>query len=386
MKQKLFGKTGRELSILGFGCMRLPLLDQNDAASIDYDLSTSMIRKAIDRGVNYVDTAYPYHSRDRALPGESELLVAWALKGGYREKVSVATKLPTWLTQTHRDMDRFLDEQLKRLDVGPIDFYLAHNLNHGCWSRMKELGLNDFLDAALKDGRIKQAGFSFHDRYELFEEIIGGYDWSFAQIQLNYLDVDYQAGLRGLKLAHGRGLGVVVMEPLRGGFLVNHMPSELTRRLAEIRPQWSLADWGLRWVWNQPEVGVVLSGMSAMSHVDGNLASADEAGPLTQEELTALDEARQYFKERLQVNCTSCGYCLPCPSGVNIPKNFSYYNDYFLVDSDVVRARAKYYYAAQCAADENAENCVQCQECEAKCPQNLPISDLMPKAAATLRA
>ncbi len=377
MRKKLFGKTGLSSSILGFGCMRLPLTNPDDPASIDVDLATAMLRRAIDRGVNYVDTAWPYHSKSHEVPGESEPFVAHALKDGYREKVFLATKLPTWLIQDKKDMNRILDAQLKRLETPHIDFYLAHNLNTNVWPRMRDIGLSAFLDEALADGRIKHAGFSFHDNYQVFEDVMASYDWSFAQIQYNYLDVNYQAGARGIKLAAGRGMGVVVMEPLRGGTLINHVPEDLREMLRAVRPEWSLADWALRWLWNQPEVDVVLSGMSAMAQVDENLDIADSADQLSEKELAALDAMRERYLSLLKIDCTGCGYCLPCPSGVNIPKNFGYYNDYFLVDSDRTRTAVRFAFSCQVGEDDNCGSCVHCRECESKCPQHLPISDAM---------
>lgn len=385
MLKKKFGSTGEELSYLGFGCMRLPQTDPKDAAKIDYDLGTAMVRKAIDRGVNYVDTAWPYHGDGgRKNPGESEPFVAYALRNGYREKVKLATKLPSWVIESRADMNRILDAQLKRLDTGHIDFYLVHNLNTADWPRLKHLKVREFMDEALKDGRIKYAGFSFHDRYDLFEDIITSYDWALAQIQYNYLDVNYQAGERGLKKAAERGVGVSVMEPLRGGFLTGHMPEEMADYLHSIRPEWSLADWGLRWLWRQPEVGIVLSGMSEMAHVDANLDIADTADqPFTEKDLEAIAKVREFFQKRIKANCTSCGYCLPCPSGVNIPKNFIFLNDYHLSDADLIKTRSKYYFNAQMSSGESYVNCIHCRECEEKCPQHLPISDLMDDMAAT---
>ena len=313
MLKRTFGRTGVELSILGFGCMRLPMTDPNDLVSINRDLAVAMIRKGIDGGINYVDTAWPYHGNSRVEPGESEPLVAEALADGYRRRVHLATKLPTWFMENQKQMNEILYRQLKRLGTDNIDFYLAHNLNNQVWPALKDKGLLKFMDEALKDGRIKHAGFSFHDDYDLFEGIVEAYDWSFCQIQYNYLDVEYQAGRRGLKLAAGKGLGVVVMEPLRGGFLINHLPDEMKRMLAEIRPEWSLADWALRWLWNQPEAGPVLSGMSTMEQVEENLKIAESVGSFGQQEIEALEKVRGYFRERLKANCTGCGYCLPCP-------------------------------------------------------------------------
>lgn len=263
MPRRILGNSGLEVSQLGFGCMRLPLAGENPA-EIDVPKATAMIRRAIDAGVNYIDTAYPYHSDDHARPGRSEPVVGRALADGYRERVLVATKLPLWIVETRADMDRILDDQLRRLDTPYLDVYLAHNVNDGVWPKARELGLLSFFTAALKDGRIRHAAFSFHDRYGLFEEVLACYDWSMAQIQYNYLDVDHQAGLRGLRLAAGRGVGVVVMEPLRGGFLVNNLSEPARRILNEARPAWSLAEWALRWVLDHPEAATALSGMSTM--------------------------------------------------------------------------------------------------------------------------
>ena len=384
MEKRRFGKTGKEVSLLGFGCMRLPQIGQ-DPSAIDEEAATGMLHAAIEGGVNYVDTAWPYHGTDRMQGGASEPFVGRALKGGYRERVLLATKLPTWAVTQRSDMDRILNAQLERLQTDHIDFYLAHNLNAGVWPNMLEAGMFGFLEAAKADGRIRHIGFSFHDCYPLFEEILTAYDWEFAQIQYNYLDTDYQAGRRGLALAAERGLGTVIMEPLRGGFLINYMPENLKASLRAVRPEWSLADWGLRWLWDQPCVHVVLSGMSTREQTDENLriAASSRAHMFTERETEALDKARAHFLARIRAHCTGCGYCLPCPAEVNIPKNFMYYNDYGLMDYDEPRARSKFFYSVQMGAKEKAANCTHCQSCEAKCPQNLPISDLMRDVAAT---
>ena len=386
MQKKKFGRTGLELSILGFGCMRLPVRDPRDNSGIDFEKAAAMLHRAIEAGINYVDTAWPYHGTDRVNPGASETFVAKALEGGFREKVSLATKLPTWLVETRADLDKYLDLQLKRLKTDRIDFYLAHNLNANVWPRMKELKIREFLAEAARDGRIGRAGFSFHDDYDLFEEIVTGYDWDFAQIQYNYLDEHYQAGRRGLELAAARGLGLIVMEPLRGGFLIRYMPEDMRKILAEVRPDWSLADWALRWLWNQPEVGVVLSGMTEMPQVDENLAIAAQAGPLSEKESAALNQVKELFKKRIKVGCTACGYCLPCPQGVAIPKVLGHYNDYHLLDAEEVRERAKFVFGAQMAPFEYPQNCTGCRECEGKCPQGLPISETMTEAGKLFAA
>ncbi len=392
METRLFGNTGDRLSLLGFGCMRLPLAPADgapDPSRIDEALATAMIRKAVDRGVTYLDTAWPYHgSGGFHEPGASEPLVGRALRDGYRNKVKLATKLPTWAVKGHADMERILTAQLRRLETAHIDYYLAHNLNSTSWPAMRELRMLDFLEEAKKAGRIRHIGFSFHDRFAVFEEILGAYDWDFTQIQYNYLDQHYQAGRRGLKLAKQRGLGIVIMEPLRGGFLVNQMPQEMRVVLAAVRPEWSLADWALRWLWNHPEIHVVLSGMSSMAQTDENLKIADEAkaDTLTAADLDALDHVRRYFTGRLKVHCTACGYCLPCPAGVNIPKNFMNYNDYHLTDDQKLRAFLKVIYSTQVPADERADRCIHCKECETKCPQTLPIDATMGEVAATFRS
>lgn len=385
--RRALGNTGLDVSILGFGCMRLPLLSA-DPTDIDVPKATAMLRTAIDRGVNYVDTAYPYHSNDHAKPGKSETFVAQALRGGYREKVVLATKLPLWLVESRRDMDRILDEQLGRLETNRIDVYLAHNINVNVWQKVRDLGLREFLDAAVKDGRIGHPAFSFHDSFALFEEVIGSYDWHMAQIQYNYLDVDAQAGKRGLDLAAKKGIGVVAMEPLRGGYLIKYIPDDIGEGLKKIHPAWSLADWGLRWLWRQPEVSVVLSGMSEPEQVEENLniAAGTEREAFGEREMAAIDTIRARFAERIQAPCTACGYCLPCPSGVAIPKVFANYNEYFLADADEVRKRAKLFHTMGVGEAEKARNCTACQVCEERCPQHIPIHEFMPKAAALLEA
>jgi predicted aldo/keto reductase-like oxidoreductase len=382
--QRTIGRTGEKGSLLGFGCMRLPL-NGPTPDFIDRDLAVSMIRTAIDRGVNYVDTAYPYHPGPggRESPGASEPLVADALAGGYREKVLLATKLPTWLVKKRSDMDRFLDEQLKRLKVPAVDFYLAHNLNASVWDGLLEMGLREFFDSAVKDGRIRYPAFSFHDIYSLFERIVTSYDWAMGQIQYNYLDQNFQAGRKGVELAASRGMGLVIMEPLRGGFLVNHVPPEPRAWLNQARPDWSLPAWGLNWLWNQPEISVVLSGMSNMDHVLENLKLAEtwSDGKFVEGDGLALNRVCDYFRARMKTNCTACGYCMPCPSGVDIPKNLGFLNQFFLFEAKETRERCRYFYSVQVSAPEKAENCISCRECEEKCPQHISIPDFLSETA-----
>ena len=382
MKQRMMGKTGESVSILGFGCMRLPVAGPNPSC-IDEEPAIAMIRKAIDRGVNYVDTAWPYHgAKGFVEPGASEPLVGKALAGGWREKVKVATKLPTWLVKTRADMNRFLDRQLQRLQTSHIDFYLAHTLNARYWAAMQQADLAGFFEEARKDGRIRHVGFSFHDRLSVFQEIVEGYDWDFAQVQYNYLDQTYQAGKEGVQLAARKGMGLVVMEPLRGGFLINQVPEVLRAHFAGVRPAWSMADWAFRWLWNQPEVSVVLSGMSAMEQVEENLNIACDAGSFTAADEAAVTFVRDAFLSRIKVDCTGCGYCLPCPEGVNIPRNFMLYNDYYLTDNEKARGHIKYIYGNLILEPgEMADRCQHCGQCEEKCPQQLPVSEAMAEVA-----
>lgn len=369
-----FGKTKEKVSALGFGCMRLPTKGDNPM-DIDEEKAIKMIRHAIDQGVNFVDTAYPYHGISLDQGGASEPFLAKVLRDGYRKKVKIATKLPSWALETREDMDRFLNEQLERLESDYIDFYMVHGINSAYWKNLRELGFEEFLDEALADGRIKHAGFSFHDRLELFKEVVDHYDWSFCMIQLNYLDDEYQVGIEGMEYAAEKGLGIAVMEPLRGGSLANNIPPEVRELFDKSSEERSPAEWALRWVWNHPQVGVVLSGMNSMEQVEENLKIAQQAQPsmLSDEELDITGQAKSIFKEKLKINCTDCGYCLPCPSGVNIPENFAKYNDYFLFGSPEMIEVYKFNYQAFMPDQEKAVACTECGTCEEHCTQEIPI-------------
>ncbi|MDR7868431.1 MAG: aldo/keto reductase [Sporomusaceae bacterium] len=358
------------VSALGFGCMRLPVIG-NDPTNIDEDKALGMLRYAIDAGVNYVDTAYPYHGTGFTQGGASELFVAKALKDGYRQKVNVATKLPSWLVKTRADMDRYLDEQLARLETDVIDFYLVHNLNKGVWPILKAAGIDEFLGQAIKDGRIRYAGFSFHDQVGLFKEIVDYYDWSFCQIQYNYLDENYQAGREGLEYAARKGLGVAIMEPLRGGNLVR-LPAAAQAVFDRAEVKRTPAEWALSWVLNHPEVSVVLSGMTTIEQVAENIRVARQAAAnsLTAQEIALVGEVKQLFTERIKVNCTACGYCLPCPAGIHIPTCLAIYNDYYVFDG-TPEAKQRYGIITNFAAP--ASKCVECGKCESHCPQGLEI-------------
>ena len=364
-----------DLSILGFGCMRLPIAKDG---IIDEKQATEMLRYAIDHGVNYVDTAYPYHK------GESEPFVGRALQGGYREKVYLATKLPSWLIKSHADMDRYLDEQLKRLQTDHIDFYLVHGLQKPFWENLRSLGVTDFLDDAIADGRIKYAGFSFHDELPLFKEIVDAYNWTFCQIQYNFMDEQNQAGTEGLKYAADRGLGIVIMEPLRGGMLTKDIPS--INAIWEKAPvRGSPTEWALRWVWNHPEVTVVLSGMSSFGQVEQNIAYAENGLPnsLTQKELDLFTEAETEYKKRIKVPCTGCRYCMPCPSNVSIPECFEMYNQGCMFDAPEVAGINYSFLGGMFGGSPGfASQCQECGECEEKCPQGIPIREQLKKVEA----
>ncbi|OOM76675.1 general stress protein 69 [Clostridium puniceum] len=382
MLYRTFGKTNEKVSALGFGCMRLPIIN-GDTTKIDEEKAIKMIRHAIDEGVNYVDTAYPYHGTGMGQGGESEPFVGRALKDGYREKVKLATKLPSWLIKTREDMDKYLNEQLDRLQTDHIDFYLVHALNAGSFENLKKLGIDEFLDSAIKDGRIKYAGFSFHDKLEIFKGIVDYYDWSFCQIQYNYLDENFQAGTEGLNYAADKGLGVVIMEPLRGGKIVRNLPEAVINTFDKAENKKSPAEWALRWVWNHPEVSVVLSGMSVMDDVTENLKTASVAAPnsLTEKELEILNEVKKVFNDRIKVNCTACEYCMPCPVGVNIPKNFAVYNEYSLFVTPVTEKELKERYNSV-GSQERADKCVECGKCEGHCPQVIKIREELKNVTA----
>jgi predicted aldo/keto reductase-like oxidoreductase len=383
VQYRTFGKLDWKPSALGFGAMRLPVID-HDPSRIDEPEATRMIRYAIDHGVNYVDTAYSYHRET------SELFLGRTLQNGYRQRVKLATKMPCWLVKEASDFDRYLDEQLARLQTDHIDFYLLHGLNGERWPKMRDLGVLPWADRAIADGRIHHLGFSFHDKYEVFQEIVDASDlWRFCQIQYNYMDVEEQAGTRGLKYAAGKGLAVVIMEPLRGGALAQNIPpavqalfDSVSVRARSPRPYRTAAEWALQWLWTQPEVSVVLSGMSTMQQVEENVASAGRSGPGTfaQAELDLVDRVRQAYRDLCAIPCTACQYCLPCPNGVNIPEVFEIYND-LMMYGDEPRAQMFYSWLSE---DKRADLCIECGECLEKCPQGIEIPEWLKKAHAVL--
>ncbi len=372
MIRREMGKTGEKVSALGFGCMRLPT--RNDQ-SIDIDEATRMLRFAIDNGVDYVDTAWGYHN------GQSEPFVGSALQDGYRDKVNLATKLPSWLIKCREDMDYYLNEQLRRLRTDVIDFYLIHALNRRYWKNLKEHDIFEFMDSALASGRIRHIGFSFHDTLDVFKEIIDSYGWEFCQIQYNFVDTEHQAGLEGLKYAADKGIGVAVMEPLRGGKLATNVRDDILSIWTSSGIDRTPAAWALRWVWNDPDVGVVLSGMSTMDQVRENIETAREASPnsMSSSELAIVDRVREEYKKRIKVSCTGCSYCMPCPSGVAIPTCFDFFNDAYMFDSIEDHKKA---YLRSVKKENRASLCVECGRCEELCPQNIPIIEQLKEVSS----
>lgn len=372
MQYRTFGKLDWRPSVLGFGVMRLPVLD-DDSGKIDEPEATRMLRYAIDHGVNYVDTAYPYHK------GASEVFLGRALQDGYRERVKLATKLPSWLIKAPEDLDRYLNEQLERLQTAHIDFYLFHALNEKNWSKLRDVNVLRWAEGAMADGRIHHLGFSFHDRYEVFQEIVDAYDrWTFCQIMYNYMDEEHQAGTRGLEYAADKGLAVVVMEPIRGGQLAKIVPQPIQELWDTAPRKRTPADWALQWVWNHPKVSVVLSGMSTMEHVRQNIVSASQSGPgaLTEDELALVARVRDKYRDLCPIPCTDCKYCLPCPSGVNIPRIFEIYNE-AMIYNDLRGGRMRYGWLEE---GERANLCTECGQCLELCPQQIEIPEWLAKA------
>lgn len=380
MQYRTVPNNGDRLSILGFGCMRLPVRNRK----IDEPRAMSQIRSAIDKDINYLDTAWPYHA------GQSEILLGKALQDGYRAKVKLATKLPTWMINTRADMDRYLAAQLKKLDTDHIDYYLLHSLNGDSYDKLRRLDVDDFLEKSVKAGKIVNPGFSFHGQAEDFTRIVDSYPWVFCQIQYNYLDQNTQAGTQGLKYASGKGLAVMIMEPLRGGGLGLPTPAPAIEELWKTGGQKRTpAEWALRWVWNHPEVTVVLSGMNDEQQIDENLAIAKtaQASALTEEELALVDRVGRKYHELMKVGCTGCGYCMPCPSDVQIPLCFDEYNSLHMFGRP---EEAKFRYAFRLSGEITGSNrgfasqCVECGSCVDKCPQHIPIPQVLAQVAAEM--
>lgn len=379
METRAFGNTGMQVSPLGFGVMRLPMkgggktVNSNTIDQVDVETSIQMIHDAIEGGINYFDTAYNY------IGGYSERILGQALQGGLREKVCIATKSPAWLYKAPEDFDRFLQEQLDRLQTTYIDNYLLHSMNGGSWKKTVRNDAVQGMVRAKASGKVRNIGFSFHDDLELFEEILNAADWDFCQIQLNYYDQDYQAGLKGLRMAAERGLAVVVMEPLRGGLLVN-LPKEAQAAFDDSGYGRSNVEWALDWLWNMPEVSCVLSGMSTPEQLQQNISYANKAKPgmLSAEEQGVIAQAKAALDARAAIPCTGCNYCVDlCPNKIAIPYNFRAYNMGVLYDDMEL---AKDFYRNEVTSyGRRADSCISCGSCEEICPQHIAISEWLPK-------
>ena len=380
MRYRTLGKTGEKVSVLGYGCMRLPTVG-GDYATVDEAAAMRLLRHAVDNGVNYIDTSWPYHSADPLKEGTSEPFVGRAVREIGRDRVFVATKLPIWAVQSREDMDRFLDAQLKSLQTDHIDFYLVHNIMELTWYNMVRLGLSDFLDAAKKSGKVRHVGFSYHDTPALLEKVLGYYDFEFHQNIVNYRDTNFQAGMPGVRRSHALGLGIVAMEPVMGGFLANHLPREALDILAATGIRRSPAGWALRWVWDQPEVSILLSGMSDMAQVEENLRLCEEADtPLSAGELSAIDQVVALLKARDEIPCTECNHCA-CPHGVFISCCFSMYNSTKEFDLGQIPISEHSYGLVLKNTPQEAARCDGCGLCSWQCPQGIDIPTQLRKVA-----
>ncbi len=369
MNYRNLGKLKNKVSILGLGAMRLPVIE-GDNRKIDEVEAIKMIRYALDNGINYVDTAWPYHE------GNSEAVVGKALADGYRNKTYLATKLPTWMVSDKNDFDSILNQQLVKLNTNRIDYYLLHSLNRSKWEKVKGLGVLEWAESKIKDGLIGQIGFSFHDEYEVFDEIIRDYDWDFCQIQYNYLDINFQAGARGLKLATEKGVSVAIMEPLRGGKLAR-APQEIIEMWNQADRKRPLVEWALDWLWSQKGVTLALSGMSNLEQVKENIEYANraESNKLNEKEMKLVDRVARKIKELSPIPCTRCRYCMPCAMGVNIPRIFEIYND-GVSYKNMDEAKEKY---NKLEKNEKISNCIGCGKCEVVCPQSIEIRSWLKK-------
>lgn len=369
MQYRKIEKNGDEISALGFGAMRLP----TKTGRIDKELAKEQIYYAIDHGVNFIDTGFPYHG------GSSESFLGEIIQGEYREKVKLCTKMPTWFIKKYDDMENYLKIQLEKLQTDCIDYYLIHALSKTNFKKLKELGVLEFLEDAKKRGKIKNIGFSFHDNEDAFKEIVDAYDWDMCLIQYNYLDEKNQAGTEGVKYAHSKGIGVFIMEPLKGGLLAGKMPEKVTQIWDESEVKRSPADWALRWVLNHPEVTCVVSGMGQMDQVKENIMVANETLPdsLTSDELMLYERVKEVYRDLMKIDCSACGYCMPCPVGVDIPRCFDIYNHKYMFDESVSFLYLSQLGGVMSGNEAHAGLCINCGKCVRVCPQKLDIPELL---------
>ncbi len=379
MRYCKLGKENWDVSILGFGCMRLPTVKQEDKELVDEKEAIRLIRHGIDNGINYIDTAWPYHG------GESEIIVGKALQDGYRERIRLVTKSPIWEINAPEDFHTILDKQLEKLQTDHLDIYMLHALSARSFEKVKKLKLVEEAEKARKQGKFHYLGFSFHDSFDAFKDIIDYHNWDVAQVQFNYVDTDFQATTKGLEYAASKNVQIIVMEPLRGGILAKTTPATETILKDSNR---KLADLAFRFVWNRPEVAVVLSGMNEQFQIDENIASTDKAGinRLSEEETKLIGKLSAEFKKKNVIPCTMCGYCQPCPQGVSIPVVFRWMN---VVSWDenaiqfVTNAYNQFAHTPEELMDPGKSGspnlCIQCGECLPKCPQSIQIPDELEK-------
>ena len=373
MQYRVMPKSGDKLSALGFGMMRLPTKVGGVASNmIDRERAQKQIWGAIDKGVNYLDTAFPYH-----LGASESFLGEYILKNGYREKVNIATKLPCMFINRKEQIDSFFKRQFEKIQVEQFDYYLLHSMSGDAWDKLLGFGILDFMDQIKKDGLVRNMGFSFHGKKEDFKRMIDGYDWDFAQVQFNILDENFQAGIEGINYAAEREIGIIVMEPLRGGSLVGKIPAEVQTLYDSAPIKRSAADWALRWVWDHPAVKVVLSGMNEEAHIEENIRVASEALPngLSDVERAIVEEVRDTYLRIMQVGCTGCAYCMPCPAGIDIPSAFKNLNNYHMFGKAL--AQISHLNHAGINTDDGKAHwtsvCIDCGQCERACPQSIEV-------------
>lgn len=367
MEYRYHSKIKKPLSLFGLGCMRLPTIKKNKITVIDEEQAIQMLRHGIDHGVNYIDTAYNYHG------GNSERVVGKALKDGYRAKVFLATKLPSWLVKEANDFERIFNEQLQRLDTDHVDFYLLHSLNKNSWENLKNLGVLDFLKKIRKQGKIKYICFSFHDTLDVFKSIIDSFDWDMCQIQLNIMDMHEQAGVEGLKYAGLKNIPVVIMEPLKGGKLARGITPEIEAIWDQSEIKRTPVEWAFRWLYNFPEVFVILSGVNNLEQLQDNLRIFEDAKAncMTLDEQDLVHKVRAVYLQKTRIQCTGCNYCQPCPQGVLIPEIFNIVNNAFMYNEEAEGQKNYLYNFIK--YNKDASQCIECGNCEAACPQNIPI-------------
>lgn len=366
-----FSNGEDQVSLLGFGCMRFP---KTESGAIDEKQAAAMLDTAIRAGVNYIDTAYPYHD------GESEPFVGRVLASYPRDHFFLATKLPLWKVSTEQEARAVFEEQLERLQMNYVDYYLFHGLNRERWERLTGSGIIQWAEQLKRDGKIRHLGFSFHDEYEVFREILTYRQWDFCQIQYNYMDGNIQAGDRGYQLAEKMGIPMIVMEPVKGGRLAG-LPEDVAARFKEADSEESLASWALRWVGTHSNVKIILSGMSSMEQLEDNLKTFSPFVPLDERGMEVVEQAAREIRMRIRNSCTSCRYCMPCPQGVDIPGNFAIWNEGAMYGSE---DKAKEAFREKRQSGAGAEQCIKCGKCEMACPQGIGIRRDLETMAAEL--